>query len=147
MSGSRGACTDCAGDYALRSDGLVRVHGITGRGPCSGSMKPPAALPPTELVDGRDSPPCGCEFDGQSDDPKDVWIGCAVHACDHQWSGWTRLPTGTAEDFRRCALCAHVELQPRRPCVLCGGQDARAFEVPDYGTAYVCDPCMKGLDQ
>ena len=147
MTAVRGDCVDCRGDYALRSDGLVRVHGITSRGPCTGSMRPPAGrTPPTRppAVQVVDSSPCGCAFDAQSDDPKDVWIGCRKHACEHHWSGWTRLP-GTREDFRRCALCRHVELQPRRPCVLCGDQDTRAFEVPEYGTAYVCTPCLQGL--
>lgn len=51
MTAVRGDCVDCRGDYALRSDGLVRVHGITSRGPCSGSMKPPAARPQVEPVD------------------------------------------------------------------------------------------------
>lgn len=42
----RGDCVDCRGNYALRGDGLVRVHGITSRGPCTGSMRPPAARTP-----------------------------------------------------------------------------------------------------
>lgn len=40
---------------------------------------------------------------------------------------------------------SRLRRQQRQPCVLCGDQDARAFEVPGYGTAYVCEPCMQGL--
>lgn len=124
MTAVRGDCCACRGNYALRSDGLVRVHGISLHEPCTGSMRPPAA-PAPPAVPSQPLPP-------------------EVAACDHEWSGWTRLP-GTTEDFRRCEQCRHVELQARQPCVLCGDQDARAFEVPDYSTAYVCGPCLQGL--
>lgn len=130
MTAVRGDCVDCQGNYALRGDGLVRVHGITSRGPCTGSMRPPAARTPAApapiAVPARPLPP-------------------EVQACAHEWSGWTRLPTRSGEDFRRCEHCGHVELQPRQPCVLCADPDARAFDVPDYGTAYVCAPCIDGL--
>lgn len=126
MTAVRGDCVDCRGNYALRGDGMVRVHGITSRGPCTGSMRPPAArTPAAPAVPARPLPP-------------------EVQACAHEWSGWTRLPL-SGVDFRRCHLCRHVELQNRQPCVLCGDLDARAFEVPDYGTAYVCVPCLRGL--
>ena len=126
---TRASCTGCNGAYTLRADGTMRAHRTAGRR-CIGSLQPPiVALPPAPptLTSTRTLPP-------------------EVVACQHLWSGWTRLPR-TTEDFRRCESCQHVELQPRQPCVLCGDQDARAFEVPDYGTAYVCTPCMQGLGQ
>ncbi|MCG7592408.1 hypothetical protein [Mycobacterium sp. PSTR-4-N] len=64
-------------------------------------------------------------------------------ADEHQMSGWTRLPTTTL-DFRRCLDCGHIETQERQPCTLCGSTEARAYEVPGYGLAYVCTPCLKG---
>lgn len=62
---------------------------------------------------------------------------------DHDMSGWTRLPTTTL-DFRRCHDCGHTELQERQPCKLCGAAESRAYEVPGYGVAYVCTPCLEG---
>ncbi|ORV13569.1 hypothetical protein AWB94_04945 [Mycolicibacterium canariasense] len=114
--------------YALRADGTVRAHGVTGRGRCPGSYQPPrvVAVPaPVPSAPVRPLPP-------------------EVAACDHLWSGWTHLPR-TRDDFRRCEHCRHVELQPRQPCALCGDEDARALEVPDYGTAYVCMPCLSDV--
>lgn len=124
---TRASCTGCDGAYTLRTDGTLRAHRTAGRR-CTGSLQPPMVemLPP---------PP-----------PMSRTLPHEVLACQHLWSGWTRRPHST-EDFRRCESCQHVELQPRQPCVLCGGQDARAFEVPDYGMAYVCSPCMQGLGQ
>ena len=132
-------CSACPGVYAMRADGTMRSHRVEGRR-CTGSFQPPRGATPV-LVDGP--APCGCEFDSQSSDPIDVWIGCLLHSCDHSWSGWTRLP-GTTEDFRRCGHCQLIQMQQRQPCALCAAADARAYEVPDYGTAYVCTTCLQG---
>lgn len=126
---TRASCTGCNGAYTLRADGTMRAHRAAGRR-CPGSLQPPMVEPP-------EPPPPASPTLTRALPPE-------VLACEHLWSGWTRLPR-TTEDFRRCESCRHVELQQRQPCVLCGDQDARAFEVPGYGTAYVCEPCMQGL--
>lgn len=65
---------------------------------------------------------------------------CVEHG--HLMSGWTHLPTTTL-DFRRCLDCGHTETQPRANCALCRANNTRAVEVPDYGLAYICQPCIE----
>lgn len=146
----------CARGYATTKAGVVRHHsppdGSVGVAHCAGGGLPPTPAPgfqpvdeplalPTVTIDSPARTPCGCEFDAQSDQPKHVWTGCLLHACDHHWSGWTVLPT-TMVDFRHCAVCGLVQLQDRPPCQLCGSPDARSLDVPDYGPVYVCTPCV-----
>lgn len=109
----------------MRLDGTMRAHRVAGVR-CAGSFQPPRKVTTTAQPPAPTRP-----------------LPAEVVNCDHYWSGWTRRPNST-EDFRRCELCAHVELQQRKPCALCGDQDARAYEVPDYGTAYVCTSCLQG---
>lgn len=119
MTAARADCAGCDVAYVVRADGTLRAHKVSGRR-CSGSLKPPRAAP---VAVARSLRP-------------------EVLACQHDWSGWTRLPS-SATDFRQCAVCRHVEMQERKPCALCADADARAYEVPDYGTAYVCTPCLE----
>ena len=120
MTAARGDCPACCGGYVLRTDGKLRAHRAEGR-MCPGSGQPPKA--PAPAAPARPLP-------------------ASVLACEHAWSGWTRLPFSTS-DFRQCSGCGHVELQERQPCALCAAADARAYEIPDYGTAYVCAPCLQ----
>lgn len=74
-------------------------------------------------------------------DSPDVLSSGACVDDGHTMSGWTQLPTTTI-DFRRCHECGHTETQERQPCALCKACNTRALEVPDYGLAYLCQPCI-----
>ena len=60
----------------------------------------------------------------------------------HTMTGWTQLPT-TTFDFRRCTECGYTETHERPNCALCQATNTRAVEIPDYGLAYICQPCIE----
>lgn len=141
MTARKGTCQVCGGSYTITAAGMVRMHagpdGIVGLDHCAGGGNAPAeAVPRNQPPPPPDPPP--------APPPAVRALPPEVLGCDHYWSGWTHLPS-TDHDFRQCLHCQHVELQQRQPCRLCGAAEAKAFEVPDYGTAYVCTPCLGDL--